>query len=60
MEAISPRTEADALLAVLRMAERHHKWPLMAELVSYIGEAGGRLLYLESGSYALALPGPLR
>ena len=52
----SAKLEADALLIVLGMAERHQRWGLMAHLLAYMKEAEARFSYLGPGSYALELP----
>lgn len=52
----SEKQEADALLTALTMAERHKHWGMMTSILTFIRDAGGKLLYLEPGNYALELP----
>lgn len=50
------KREADALLTSLAMAERHQHWGMFTSICTFIREAGGKLLYLGRGRYALQLP----
>lgn len=48
----------ESLLLVLGLAESWGQWELFEATLDYLREAGGKLLYLGPGTYALETPAP--